>query len=130
MAKNKKAIKVLIAEDEEVLLRMYLTKFKNQGFEVYGAKNGAETLDLAKKVSPDVILLDIIMPMADGFSVLKKIKEDKNLKDVPVILLTNLAQEPDIDEGLKLGATDYLIKANITPLQVVEKVKEVLKAKK
>ncbi|MFN3301738.1 MAG: response regulator transcription factor [Patescibacteria group bacterium] len=123
---NKKA-KILIAEDEEILRRMYATKFRAEGFEVFETANGVETLEMAKKIKPEIILLDIIMPLADGFSVLKKIKEDKTLKDIPVILLTNLAQNNDIKEGLKIGAIDYLVKTEFTPSQVVEKVKKILK---
>ncbi len=126
----KKTIKVLIAEDEEVLLKMYLTKFKNEGFEVYGATNGEETLKLANEIKPDIVLLDVIMPLIDGFSVLKKIKENEKTKSIPVLLLTNLSQESDMKEGLKLGAIDYLVKTNFTPAEVVKKVKEILKIKK
>lgn len=122
---NKK-IKILIAEDEEILLKMYTTKFRLKGFEVYGARNGAEALEIALKVKPEIILLDIIMPLVDGFGVLRKIKENESLKNIPVILLTNLAQDSDIDEGLKLGANDYLVKASTTPDEVVEKVKKIL----
>jgi len=125
MANNK--IKVLIADDEEVLRRMYLTKFKNEGFEAYGASNGEEAVEMAKKIKPDIILLDIIMPLADGFSALKKIKEDNSLKNIPVILLTNLAQDGDIQTGLKMGAADYLVKTESTPNQVVEKIRKILK---
>jgi len=125
MTNNK--IKVLIADDEEILRRMYLTKFKNEGFEAYGACNGEEVVEMAKKIKPDIILLDIIMPLADGFSALKKIKEDNSLKNIPVILLTNLAQDGDIQTGLKMGAADYLVKTESTPNQVVEKIRKILK---
>ena len=83
-------------------------------------------LDQAKKIDPDVILLDIILPQMDGFTVLKALKEDKATKNVPVVLLTNLGQDGDVKKGLELGAVDYLIKANFTPAQVVDKVKSVL----
>ena len=81
---------------------------------------------MAKKENPDVILLDIILPQMDGFSVLKKLKSDSATKNFPVILLTNLGQDGDVKKGLELGAIDYLIKANYTPSQVVEKVKSLL----
>lgn len=128
MANNKK-IKVLIAEDEEVLRRMYLTKFKAEGFEAYGANNGEEAIKMAQEIKPDIILLDIIMPLADGFTVLKDVKKEASLKNTPVLMLTNLAQESDVEEGKKLGAVGYLVKTDFTPTQVVEKVRETLKNK-
>jgi two-component system, OmpR family, alkaline phosphatase synthesis response regulator PhoP len=127
MAKNNKPIKVLISEDEEILRRMYVTKFKTEGFEVFAAVNGEEAFKLALENKPDVILLDIIMPLSDGFSTLKKIKAEEKIKKIPVMMLTNLAQESDIEEGKKLGAVDYLVKSNLTPSQVVEKIRAVLK---
>jgi len=119
--------KILIIEDEEVLVNMYETKFKSEGYEVYKANNGEEGLKSALEVKPDIILLDIIIPKIDGFMVLKKIKSDPSTKNVPVILLTNLGQEEDIKKGQEEGAADYLVKANMTPSEVVDKVREVLK---
>lgn len=127
MTNNDQPIKVLIAEDEDILRRMYVTKFKAEGFEVFEAVNGEEGFKLAMEKKPDIILLDIIMPLADGFSTLRKIKAEEKIKNIPVFMLTNLAQESDIEEGKKLGASDYLVKSNLTPLQVVEKIRETLK---
>ncbi|KKT00861.1 MAG: hypothetical protein UV78_C0074G0005 [Parcubacteria group bacterium GW2011_GWA2_43_17] len=89
--------------------------------------DGETGLELMKTHKPDLVLLDIIMPKLDGFSVLKKIKEDPATKNVPVILLTNLGQDEDVKKGNNLGAAGYLVKANLTPAQVVDKVKEYLK---
>lgn len=119
-------IKVLLVEDDKMIIDMYTLKFTQEGYEVVQAENGKDAVALAKTVNPDIILLDIILPQMDGFSVLKEIKADPNVKDVPVILLTNLGQDGDVKKGLELGATDYLIKANYTPSQVVDKVKSVL----
>ena len=124
---NNQTIKVLIAEDEEVLRRMYLTRFKAEKFQVFEAVNGKEAFELAKEKKPDIIMLDIIMPLVDGFAALRKIKADETTKNIPVVMLTNLAQNGDITEGKRLGATDYLVKANLTPTEVVEKIKKVLK---
>lgn len=124
MAEEK--IKVLLVEDDKMIIDMYTLKFTQEGYEVVQAENGKDAVALAKTVNPDIILLDIILPQMDGFSVLKEIKADPNVKDVPVILLTNLGQDGDVKKGLELGATDYLIKANYTPSQVVDKVKSVL----
>ncbi|MEK7537907.1 MAG: response regulator [Patescibacteria group bacterium] len=119
--------KVVIVEDEKMLADMYATKFAMEGFDAQKANDGASGFELVKTVKPDIVLLDIIMPKIDGFGVLKMIKDEATLKDVPIILLTNLGQEEDIKKGRQLGATDYFVKANHTPAEVVQKVKQVLK---
>lgn len=124
---TEKKYNILLIEDEEMLANMYETKFKNEGFDIRKALDGETGLKMAAEAKPDIILLDIIMPKLDGFSVLKKIKENDKLKNVPVILLTNLGQDEDIKKGQTLGATGYLVKANLTPIEVVNKVKEYLK---
>jgi len=118
---------ILLIEDEEMLANMYETKFKNDGYNLVKALDGETGLKLAQENKPDIILLDIIMPKLDGFSVLKKLKEIDKLKNVPVILLTNLGQDEDIKKGQALGSAGYLVKANLTPAEVVAKVKELLK---
>jgi DNA-binding response OmpR family regulator len=120
--------KILLIEDEEILSKMYFLKFSKEGFETILAKDGEEGLKLAKEEKPDVILLDIILPKLDGFSILKSLKEDVSTRDIPVLLLSNLGQDEDVKKGLSLGAVDYLIKANYTPTQVVEKVKRVIES--
>jgi len=116
--------KVLIIEDEQMLSAMYKVKFENEGYEIVVANDGAEGLEIAKNNKFDMILLDIIMPKIDGFAVLKKLRERDITKDTPVILLTNLGQDEDVSRGKELGAVGYLIKANNTPAEVVEKVQE------
>ncbi|MBT4648855.1 response regulator [bacterium] len=126
-----KKIKVLLIEDEEMLANMYEVKFQNEGFEVIKALDGATGLELSKTTNPDFVLLDVIMPKMDGFSVLKAIREDEKTKNLPVMLLTNLGQDEDIQKGKELGAVGYLVKANVTPADVVESVrKELEKLKK
>lgn len=117
---------ILLVEDDEMLHTMYTQKFTKEGYEVLSAYNGQEGLDLAQKNHPDVILLDIIMPKMDGFVALKKLKKDESTANIPVILLTNLGQDEDIRKGKELGATDYFIKANHTPQEVMDKVREVM----
>lgn len=121
MADNK--IKILLIEDEEMLANMYEVKFKNEGFDLVKALDGAQGLEIAKTIKPDFILLDIIMPKVDGFSVLKSLKEEESTKDIPVMMLTNLGQDEDIERGKQMGSVGYLVKANITPAEVVESVK-------
>jgi DNA-binding response OmpR family regulator len=122
---DKKQI-VLLVEDDEMLHSMYTQKFTKEGYDVLSGYTGAEGVQLAEEKNPDIILLDIIMPKMDGFAALKKLKKNKITADIPVILLTNLGQEEDIRKGKELGAVDYFIKANHTPQEVVDKVKEVL----
>jgi DNA-binding response OmpR family regulator len=117
---------ILLAEDEQTLAKMYQTKFSMEGFDVAYAEDGNRALEILQTKRPDLILLDIIMPNLDGFGVLRKIKQDENLKTIPVVLLTNLGQETDIKQGIELGADDYLIKAHFTPQEVADKVKEIL----
>ena len=90
------------------------------------ALDGEAGLKMVAEEKPELILLDIIMPKLDGFSVLKRLKANEATKDIPVVLLTNLGQNEDVDKGQKLGAVGYLVKANLTPSEVVKKVKEFL----
>lgn len=122
-----KKTSVVIVEDEKMLADMYTTKFSMEGFDAHKANDGLTGFNMISNVKPDIVLLDIIMPKIDGFGVLKMIKEDAALKDIPVILLTNLGQDEDIKKGKQLGAADYFVKANHTPAEVVQKVKQVLK---
>ena len=121
--------KILLIEDDKMLLEMYTAKFTREGFEISTAENGSDGLKMVREIKPDMVLLDIIMPKLDGFATLKEIRKDENIKDVPVILLTNLGQDQDIKKGKDLGADDYFVKANHTPTEIVEKVQELLKKK-
>ena len=126
MQENKK-IKVLIIEDDSYILDMYKIKFESSNFEVISASDGAEGLKILEKKKPDIILLDIIMPKMDGFGVLKAIKSNSAIAKIPVVLLTNLGQRGDIEKGLELGATSYIIKAHFTPSEIVKKINDILK---
>lgn len=119
---------ILIIEDEETISAMYKAKLEKSGnFKVLIADNGVSGLEAAKKEKPDIVMLDIILPQIDGFSVLEELKRKEATKRIPVIMLTNLGTEEDKEKGKKLGATDYLVKANLTPAQVEEKIKQYLK---
>lgn len=123
----KKSIKILLIEDDPFLIGMYASKFKFEKFEVITSENGEKGLRLAQKEIPDIILLDVLLPEMNGFDVLKKLKEDKQTADIPVILLSNLSQKSEVEQGMDLGASDYLIKAHFMPSEVVEKIKKTLK---
>jgi len=118
--------KVLIVEDDNMISSMYRIKLEQDGYEVVVASNGSEGLEKAKSEKPDIVLLDIIMPQLDGFTVLEGMRGKLGIK-VPIIMLTNLGTEEDRAKGEKLGATDYLVKASVTPAQVSEKVTKNLK---
>ena len=126
MESTKKSI--LLVEDDEVLLEMYSLKLTSEGYDVWTALNGKEGLAvLEKQGSPALILLDVMMPVMDGFAMLERVKAEQKWKSIPVVLLSNLGQKEDIEQGKRLGAVDYLVKAKLIPAQVVEKVKEILK---
>ncbi len=119
-------IKILLIEDDPFLLGMYSRKFEAEGFKVIMANSGDDGIKAAKKEKPDIILLDILIPSVNGFEVLKHLKNELETKYIPVIILTNLSQREEIEQGLSLGAEEYLIKAHCIPSEIVEKVKEVL----
>jgi len=121
--------KILIIEDDSFLSEMYSTKLIQEGFEVEVAVDGKQGFEKIKNIKPDLILLDIVLPKIDGFEVLENVKKDTELKNIPIILLTNLGQKSEIEKGLSLGADEYIIKAHFTPTAVVAKVKEMLKSK-
>jgi len=117
---------VLVAEDDQFLRELICRKLVQEGYYVVPTQDGQDAMDKINKEKPHVILLDIIMPLKNGFDVLKELREskDKKIKDIPVILLTNLGQDSDFEKGKKLGATDYLVKASLTTEQIVNKIKE------
>ena len=118
--------KILIVEDDRTLVKMYQIKLTLENFEVEVAYDGEEGLEKLKNVSPDLVLLDLAMPKMDGFEFLEKMMADSSLKKIPVVVLSNLGQESDVEKAKKLGARDYLTKVNLTPKQVVEKIKRYL----
>jgi DNA-binding response OmpR family regulator len=125
MDKNKKR-RVLIIEDDSYISDMYKIKLETDNFEAVIANDGVAGMRMLKEQKFDVVLLDIVMPKVDGFSVLKSIKEDSELKKIPIVLLTNLSQKENVKRGFELGAADYVIKAHFTPLEVVKKIRKVL----
>lgn len=119
--------KILIIEDDKFLRELIARKLKAENFEVSEAVDGEEGLEKIKKEKPDLVLLDLILPGMDGFEVLEKKKVDSEIAKIPVIILSNLGQREDIERGLRLGAIDFLVKANFTPPEIIEKVKAGLK---
>jgi DNA-binding response OmpR family regulator len=122
---NHSKIKVVVAEDEPALGRLITFKLQREAYEVKWANNGGAALDLVRQEKPDIVLLDVMMPVLDGYQVLKKLKEDDNLKDIPVIMLTSKGQERDVVKGIELGANDYIVKP-FRPAELVARVKRLL----
>jgi CheY-like chemotaxis protein len=119
--------KILIIEDERVLAQMYREKFEKKGFKVYLAFNSNEGLNLAKKEKPDLILLDILLPPGkDGIFFLKRVKNEPEISSIPVVVISNYDNPIAKEEALKFGAKEYLLKADYTPQQLVEKIKKYL----
>lgn len=122
-AKNKK---VLVVDDEPPVREIYNKEFTTNGFSVVLAEDGEEGLLKAGKESPDLILLDVMLPKMSGIDVLKALKQNPLTKNIPVLLLTNLGEETIIKEGFELGADGYLLKVSYTPAQVVEECRKFL----
>lgn len=119
--------KVMFVEDDVFISDIYQMRMRSDGLEVVAAMNGEEALRyLETGVNPDLILLDIVMPVMDGMEVLRVIKADDRWKAIPVILLSNLSDKSQIEECLRLGAVDYLVKSHFTPSEVMKKISALL----
>jgi DNA-binding response OmpR family regulator len=116
--------KILIVEDDKILLEMYQDKFENEGFDVFTAENGKIGLEKVINEKPDIILLDLMMPVMDGKRMLSKLREFPQFKRLPVIILTNAGQVDNIKETQRYdNACEFLIKSNVSIDDVVKKVK-------
>jgi len=115
-------MKILICEDETTLAKVLQEKFEREEFSAITVSNGDEIIPSAKKINPDIILLDLVMPKLDGLQALALMKKDNDLKNIPVIVLSNLNDDEKIKKALALGAIDYVVKSNHPINEVVEKV--------
>lgn len=118
--------KVLIIEDDKLLREMIFRKLEKEGLEAFSVIDGSEAVAKTKEIKPDIVLLDLILPGSNGFEILKEVKNDSEIKEIPVIILSNLGQKSEIDKGIELGAVDYLVKAHFTPAEVLDKIKKIL----
>ena len=119
--------KVLIVEDDEFLRALTAKRLEKEDYAVVVAVDGESVLTQATDNHPDIILLDLLLPGLNGFEVLEKLKANDTLKHIPIIVFSNLGQREDVERAKKLGANDFLIKANFTLDDVVIKIKEILK---
>lgn len=122
------APEVLIVEDEDLIRDSYALRLNHEGFRVLEARNGREALERARGETPRLILLDVMLPDISGFEVLKALRADRRFLDTPVVLFTNLSQHIDKHQAARLGATDYLVKSEVSPADVVAKVRSLLAA--
>lgn len=117
---------MLIVEDDNFVAEVYSTKLLEMGHEVQIAQNGEEGLALIEKSKPDLVLLDILMPVMGGIELLEELKKKVEWKNIPIILLTNVGEKESIQKARNLGVQDYLIKSHFTPAEVIEKIESIL----
>lgn len=120
--------RIAIVEDDQAISQMYRIKFEAEGFEVETAENGKLGLELAEKLQPDIILLDLMMPEMTGDEMLKKMRATPWGKNIKVVILTNVGEQEIPEEVKKLGVSAVILKADMTPRQVAELVKQQLSA--
>lgn len=117
-------IKIVLVEDDQFLSKVLSLRLREEGFNVVTAFDGVEGVAVIKSEKPGLVLLDLLLPKKNGFEVLEEIKKDGSTKNIPVVILSNLGQQTDIDKGMQLGAVDYLVKANFGIKDIVAKIKE------
>ncbi len=127
MADEDAVIDVLLIEDDPDTLEMYRTKLELDGYRVHVALDGVEGVDRAKELLPDIVFLDVRLPRKDGFEVLQELRRYGPTAETPVIMLSNLGEKDLVDRGLKLGALEFLIKAQTSPGALSEGINEWLK---
>jgi OmpR family response regulator RpaB len=120
------ATKVLIIEDDQLIQRMYGKIFTFEGYEVITASDGEEGLEKARTTSPTIILLDVMMPKLNGMQVLEKLKMDPATKTIPVVMLSNLAGDNDIETALAKGAVKYIIKSEHDPKEIADMIEQIV----
>lgn len=122
---TKKSI-ILIVEDDELLLRALYLVFHNSNYTIATAPDGDTGLKMAQRLKPNIVLLDLLLPKMNGFDFLKYIKADPKLKDIPVIVLSNISDTEKVKEAQEIGNNEYLIKADWNVIDVAKKIKDIL----
>ncbi|MFH0932305.1 MAG: response regulator, partial [bacterium] len=121
---NTTAKKILILEDEEIILNLLSKKLLAQGYEVKTAKNGKEGMLIMEKEVPDLVLTDIIMPEKNGFEVISEMKQNELLRNVPIVIISNSGQPVEIDKAREMGVSDWVIKTEFDPEEILQKIKQ------
>lgn len=117
---------ILVAEDDAIYGNIFRTKLTHEGFDVEVAVDGHQALTSAKKRKPDLVIMDLVMPLKNGFETIEDMKKDPNLKNIKIIVLSNLGAQNDMDRAKKLGADTYEIKTNISIDEMVDKIRKYL----
>ena len=120
--------KILIVEDDQFTVKLYTNLLSDAGFSVVNTPIAGEALEMAKREKPDLMILDLMLTDGNGFDVIKQIRQESGLKNIPIITLSNLGQETDINEAIKKGSNKYFVKSNTRFEEVVEAVKQLIKA--
>lgn len=115
---------IILVEDDPLLIDIYSTKLQQSGFFVRVVDRAEKAVATIAEEKPDLVLLDIVLPHVDGWDILQQLQASEELKNIPVIILSNLGQKEEIEKGLNLGALKYLIKAHYTPSEIVEEIKK------
>lgn len=119
--------KIVLVEDDELFVKMYQKKFQKEGFELLTALDGEEGLKLIQQTKPELVILDLMMPKMGGVELLRKIRTDQDLKDLPVVVMTNLnSSSAEVKEAIGLGVKETVLKTDVTPAEIVEVAKKYL----
>lgn len=118
--------KILFIEDDDFLRSLVVTKLQKNNFDVATSSDGNNAMEIIDREKPHVLLLDLMLPGVSGFEILQQIRESETWKKLKVIIFSNLGEESDIRRGEELGADEYLVKANFTLDELVDKIKEIL----
>lgn len=118
--------KILVAEDDKFLASAYRVKLEKAGFEPIIVGDGEKVINTLKTTIPDLIIMDLIMPIKDGFQALSEIKLNESWKKIPVIVSSNLGQKEDVDRAMNLGATDFIVKSNLKLEDLIQKIYKIL----
>jgi len=121
--------KILLVEDSKVIQQMYRNKLLLEEFTVVTADNGMEAIKILSQEKPDLVLLDLMMPIMDGYKVLQVIKTDPRLSDIPVLVFSAKGQPEEVEKSLNLGAAGYIVKATTKPNEVIEQIRKALRNK-
>jgi len=124
MTEEKTNKKILMIEDERIIVDLLKRKLEKEGYQVSVGRDGVEGLEKMRKDKPELILLDIVMPRMGGLEVMEKMRDDDELKDIPIVVISNSGQPIELDRAKKLGAKDWLVKTEFDPQEVIRKVKK------
>lgn len=128
-SQNQNIKMVFVVEDDKFMRNLLINKLQKEGFQTEGIPSGEEALELIKTKTPDLILLDLILPNMDGFEVIQFLKSDLRLSNIPILILSNLGEKKDIEKAEEVGVAGFLIKANFTPSEIIKKIHDLLNKK-